>query len=298
MLYSMTGFCTKNITLTTPQGERVECTLLLKSLNGKLFEISCKFPFVLMHLEHEIIKKLKAKLIRGSIYMVAQISNPAALKSAVVFSPQIVEQYIGILSDLKKRYDLQGQLAVSDLIHLPNIFSYNEQFVDQGVVEMVLKAVDELADQMMVVRAQEGKLLEVDIRERLANIKTLFSEVETRAVDVIKMRRDQLLENAQALIAQQSTEARDSQLAALQVQLNRFEVNEEIVRFKTHCDTLEKTLSASTVEKGKKIDFLLQELFREINTLTAKANDATISTLAISIKIELEKAREQTQNIL
>lgn len=298
MLYSMTGFCTKNITLKTPQGEMVECTLLLKSLNGKLFEISCKFPFVLMHLEHEIIKKLKAKLMRGSLYMVAQISNPASLKTAVVFSPQIVEQYIAILGDLKKRYDLQGQLSVSDLIHLPNIFSFHEQFVDQGVAETVLKAIDELADQMMTVRAQEGAQLEVDLKQRLATIKTLFAEVEVRAVDVIKMRREQLMENAQALIAQQSSEARDSQLAALQVQLNRFEVNEEIVRFKTHCENLTKTIADTTTEKGKKIDFLLQELFREINTLTAKANDATISTLVISIKIELEKAREQAQNIL
>jgi uncharacterized protein (TIGR00255 family) len=294
----MTGFCTKNITLTTPQGERVECTLLLKSLNGKLFEISCKFPFVLMHLEHEIIKKLKAKLVRGSVYMVAQISNPASLKTAVVFSPQIVEQYIGILSDLKKRYDLQGQLTVSDLIHLPNIFSFHEEFVDHEVAATVLKAIDELADQMMAVRAQEGAQLEVDLLQRLAAIKTLFAEVETRAVDVIKMRREQLLENAQTLIAQQSSEARDSQLAALQVQLNRFEVNEEIVRFKTHGESLAKTIADKATEKGKKIDFLLQELFREINTLTAKANDAAISTLAISIKIELEKAREQAQNVL
>jgi len=107
-----------------------------------------------------------------------------------------------------------------------------------------------------------------------------------------------MLTQFKTLLKGSPSDIRDQGLQSLYVQLGKYEINEELVRFEAHIDNLQKTLNATKIEKGKKIDFITQELFREINTLSAKANDAKVSSLAISIKLELEKIREQGQNIV
>lgn len=126
-------------------------------------------------------------------------------------------------------------------------------------------------------------------------LRTELAPIEPRAAKVLEMRKATLLDSLKSIINEDNKE---QQLMAISQQLDRMDIHEELQRFTTHLDNLEKVINDSDREKGKKLDFIMQELFREINTLAAKCADSEISSHAINIKVELEKAREQAQNIV
>ncbi len=298
MLVSMTGFSIKTITLVQKNGEALEMTLMLKSLNAKFLEINTKLPFALTHIETDIIKKIKSKLIRGTIYITIQVANPSALKTELQPAYSIVESYLSALNKLQKHFNIPGTITISDFLVLPHIFEFPENLIDPETSSNVLNAIDELADSLMKTRIVEGASMEVDIKTRISRIHELLTKLEACAEEVARQRKDQLLVTFAPTITQEPSEARDAQLQLLNTQLVRYDINEEVVRFSTHLKNLQATIEGPGLEKGKKLDFTTQELFREINTLTSKSSNAEVGSLAIAIKIELEKIREQVQNIL
>lgn len=301
MLTSMTGFGTKSITIQCDSkggAEPVRLTLVLKSLNAKFFEATCKLPFALAHLETEIIKHLREKLIRGSIQFFIQTSQAGALRQSVSPAFDLAENYVAGLREIQKRLHLPGEITVSDVVHIPHVFEQVDIIIDDKIAREIMRAVIESADMVVAARSAEGASLETDIRARIAHIRTLFDVLKKRAVIAVQSKKDQAMATFESVFAQKPGELRDQQLQLLQVQLGRYDINEEIVRFATHLDNLRATIADSMLEKGKKLDFILQELFREINTIGSKANDSELSESVIAIKVELEKIREQTQNIL
>ena len=299
MLTGMTGFATKNITIggDVRTAEPVRLTLMLKSLNAKFFETTCKLPFALAHLETEIVKHLREKFIRGSLQFFIQTSQAGALKQpGPAF--ELAENYVNGLRIIQQRLGLPGEITIADLVHLPHVFEQNDVAIDDKTAREIVHAVDELADLLMQARTDEGASMEADICERIVRIESIFDVLKRRAVIAIQNKKDHAMASFEAVFAQKPGELRDQQLQLLQIQLGRYEINEEIVRFAAHLDNLRATIADPTREKGKKIDFILQELFREINTIGSKANDSELSASVIAIKVELEKIREQAQNIL
>lgn len=310
MLLSMTGFSSLTISLpynkdkeaTPSQNKQIQLTMTLKSLNSRFFEANCKLPYALNFLETDLIKLFKSKLHRGSIYFSMHMANPNALNYKIEPSLETVANYVRAIEHIKIAFPVAGTLSISDLISLPNIFENKEEPIDSNIANLIINAANELIETLDKARKQEGAILAQDLLQRISVIKKLMEELEPRAAQVIENRKNQLLQVISANSGANSGNTEscpESQNLIIYNQLDKIDIHEEIVRFKTHLDNLHTLIeNINIIEKGKKIDFILQELFREINTITSKCSDALISKIAIDIKVELEKAREQAQNIV
>ena len=302
MTLSMTGFSSLTFIVPYPQDEqkesRVHITMTLKSLNARFFEVNCKLPHSLTQLETQVIKLFKSKLLRGNIYFTLHMTNPNALVSSVDPSLSIIASYLRAIEHIQAQYPITGALSVSDLLHLPHIFSSHEEPLSQEIIDFIMGHIHALVGTLEQARLLEGQALENDIRQRIAVIKKYLLELEPRAELVMTQKKEQLFETLRTVLPEGESVPTETHNVALYNQLDKLDIHEEIIRFKAHLENLSAILSEPAHEKGKKIDFTLQELFREINTMTSKGSDALISSLAINIKVELEKAREQAQNIV
>lgn len=296
MIESMTGFTTSDIALPTPEHETAYLTISIKSLNSRFFETTCRLPYMLSSLETELIKRLKQKLTRGHIYLNMSLSNQQCFQTVVQPSLGMAKSHVDALRRIQEHCQLPGAIQVSDLLHIPGIFSTQDAPVNDKVRALIFEGFDQTIEALRKIRRDEGTSLLVDLQNRthtlqqtIEKIKKLFEVTARQRQEEITQKLERLGEN-QELAAQQR--------ALLYQELDRMDLNEEIVRFQTHLQAWSALLSDTSEEKGRKLDFLLQELGREINTVAAKCADSAIGQHAIAIKVELEKCREQIQNIV
>ncbi len=303
MIISMTGFSSRILTINKPgaASQPINLSLSLKTLNSRYFELNCKMPYSLSFLETELLKNFKAKLHRGTIQLGIHLSDPTALTGSIKPAISTARSYVDALEKIKKECAIAGDVTISDLITLPNIFETIETPLDKQVTDQIMTAIDQLVEECTKVRIVEGKALEKDLMNRISAMQKYLDELIPRAQVVMETKKEQLFATLKTALAEagagQST-ITDAQVSAISQQLDRIDIHEEIVRFKTHLKSLSAIISSPDIETGKKLDFTLQELFRETNTIASKCSDAQMSSLAIAIKVELEKAREQAQNIV
>lgn len=297
MVLSMTGFASTTATLTLADGSQINILINIKTLNSRFFETTCKLSYTLGHLETKLIRTLKAKLLRGHTYLTMHVQNPQVLKGSVQPSVAIIEGYVQAIDQIKKKIAVEGTVTVSDLLRLPDVFEMEEKTIDKDFEKQLFQIIDQLIQQVIETRVQEGTILERDLRERFATMNKEIEEIEKAAHSLIQKKKEEI---AQAMreIEQQESESAEARIGALYAALDKMDIHEEIVRFKSHLANIIKQLDADNPEKGKRLDFTLQELAREINTLSSKCSNAAISAQAINVKVELEKSREQTQNIV
>lgn len=300
----MTGFSSTILSLPrkTEVGgveQSLQLSMTLKTLNSRFFECTCKMPYSLAFLEPELIKYFKSKLYRGTVVFTIHLSDPAALTGSIEPSLGAVQGYTTAINQIKKAFNLEGALTINDLITLPNIFETKEAPLDQVTIDAIMAAVEQLTTILQEMRIAEGKALAQDLQSRIKAIKGYMEKLEPRALEVMEQKKAHLFSTLKSAMnethQEQTTEA---QTMFVYNQLERIDIHEEIVRFRTHLDSLAAIITSEEIETGKKLDFTLQELFREINTMASKCNDSIISALAINVKVELEKSREQAQNIV
>lgn len=292
----MTGFASKAITLTAADGAQTQVNLSLKSLNSRYFEATCKMPHALQQLETRTIQLLKKELLRGHVYFTVYLADQAFLQSQVKPALSTAKNYIDALRTIQNSYNIEGHITMGDLVRLP-IFSIEEREIDTTAEQQIMSAIKELIKALQKVRAQEGSSLKKDLEARQAAVAKEINAIEKAADTVMSDRKIAILKKLAELDLQEE-EYTNMRRNALYHELDKIDVHEEIVRFKTHLGALDQILKADYPEKGRRIDFTLQELGREINTIAAKCSDATIGSMAINVKVELEKAREQAQNIV
>ena len=297
MVLSMTGFASTTATLTLQDGSQINILINIKTLNSRFFETTCKLSYTLSHLETKLIRSLKTKLLRGHTYLTMHVQNPQALKGAVQPSVAIIEGYVQAIDQIKKKVNIEGTVTVSNLLQLPNVFETEEKTIDKSFEKQLFQIIDRLVQQVIETRTQEGTILKRDLRERFTAMDKEMKAIEKAAHLLIQNKKKEIAQ-AKLDIEEQKSEAAETHMSSLYIALDKMDIHEEIVRFKSHLASIIKQLDAKNPEKGKRLDFTLQELAREINTLSSKCSDATISSQAINIKVELEKSREQTQNIV
>lgn len=293
----MTGFSSHTFELTI-NGRSVSVTMLIKSVNSRFFECICKLPYALAVVETEFVKHIKARLHRGTITVTFHITNPDVLHGTIKPALSSIEQYVKAIGEIQNKFSLEGNLSIHDILSLPNIFEPTQELADKQLTKDLLAHLDNALASLEHERQREGAVLEKDLLARLAILNKNMQEIETRSSKILKERKKQLSQELAQLSSALSPETKEQQLLLLQNQLDKMDIHEEIVRFTAHLQNMHTTLADKAVEKGKKLDFIVQELMREINTLTAKCADTVISNLAISSKVELEKMREQIQNIV
>ncbi|HLB40417.1 MAG TPA: YicC/YloC family endoribonuclease [Candidatus Babeliales bacterium] len=304
MLRSMTGFVSQNLALAVDSGEDCQVTINLKSLNSRFFEVTCKLPTALSAYETEYSKLLKELLGRGQIYLTIQTSKPNLLQTQLTPDLKLVQAYLAAIQTLKQHTAITGDLTVSQLLTIPNVFNVTEAPLGTQLRDRIFTTLRTLCQALNSEREREGQALAQDLLQITARIKTHMQQIAQLFNSSFAQHKAQL----QAKLAEQQKQA---ELNGGNVQplpgqnpdylhylLDKLDIHEELTRFNDHLQQLQAVIQNSNPAKGKQLDFTLQECMREINTLSAKANHAPISALAVEIKVEIEKAREQVQNVV
>jgi uncharacterized protein (TIGR00255 family) len=291
MLKSMTGFgrAEKNV------GDRT-FLIDIKSLNGKQFELSLKLPSVLKPFEFDIRRLLSEKLIRGSVDCNISLKDTGHAKP-VTINTDLAKAYYKPLAELSAALNLDPSHILSTLVKLPEVITPSSETLsdaDWNNFKNVLMAAIEDLD---FHRQDEGKSLEEDLASRIQNILKQQEEVaRLEPLRQVKIREGitRLLEEN---VGKENYDGNRLEQELIYY-IEKIDISEEQVRLKNHCDYFRTLLNEPEESKGKKLSFILQEIGREINTTGSKAYDSTIQKCVVSMKDELEKAKEQVLNVL
>lgn len=217
-------------------------------------------------------------------------------KACVRYNEELAKEYLKNLRQIGAEFGIEDDIRTSTLARFPEVLVLEEQTIDESeLVDMLTEAVDIAAKQFVETRITEGAHLEQDLIAKLDGMLALVSEVEKRMPDVVAEYRKKLTDKVQELLG--DTKIDESVLATeLVIFADRICVDEETVRLRAHINHMKDTL-ASGENIGRKLDFIAQEMNREANTILSKANDLQASNIAIDLKTEIEKVREQIQNI-
>lgn len=307
MIFSMTGFSSKIFTLSdqndcSKTSKDLSLTISLKSLNSRFFEFNCKIPFWLSSIETDLIKHIKSNLHRGNVFLSIYAANGNNIVTEVEPSIAIISNYLRAIDQIKTSFNVEGSISLKDILALPNIFEAKEFAPNQELINKVTTEIDLLVKALIEARKNEGLFIEKDLKTRLKLIKSLLKDLEEKAAKFFAEKKASLAKKAEALKEEilnlKNLDQTFFQNLTAYNQLDKIDIHEEITRFDYGVKNLTSLLNSKDIQKGKKIDFIIQELFREINTVSSKSSDAEINRLAIDIKVELEKIREQAQNVL
>ncbi len=291
MLKSMTAFGRASGEL--PCGS---LTIEIKSVNHRYLDIGLRLPKKYTILEERIRKKIAAQFFRGRIELVLQINGDAIRVQNLELDTGLAAVYHRILGRLKEQFDLKGEIELSLMASFKDLILIKEEEIDVAkdwdIIEPVLNEGMGSVEQM---RIEEGRALYADLIKRLDLFSSLVNDIQDHIPEVIKVCRDKLQERIKTLLV--DIEVDPIRLAQeVAIMADRSDVTEELVRIRSHIDQFRR-LTGTDVAVGRKLDFLIQEMHREANTIGSKAGDAFISHKVVDIKCELEKMREQVQNI-
>jgi uncharacterized protein (TIGR00255 family) len=267
-----------------------------KSVNHRFLEIALRTPASLYPLEMEYKKKIAERFKRGRIDVSIRLEGESNDTSKVNLNMDIAQGYFDVLSRLKTEFNIQEPISLKNLINFRDIFTPPaETQLDADLLNSVEKMLHEALTILVNMRQDEGIVLFSDMQMRLQAIDEIMGKIQLRAPQVVLEYQKRLSERIKDLTAGLELDAvRLAQEVA--VMADRCDITEEIVRMQSHIGQFEALLQSDEAE-GRKIDFLLQEMNREINTIGSKGNDLEIARQVIEVKSELGKLREQAQNI-
>jgi uncharacterized protein (TIGR00255 family) len=292
MVYSMTGFGRAE----TQINDRL-ISVEIKSLNGKQLDINTRLSPVLRAYELDIRNLMANQLLRGTIDIAINVKQGGAAKPMVV-NTELATYYYHSICQIAHELGLpQEQHMLSTIVRMPEVVTVDQDILSKSEWETVCSIIGEAAQTLMAHRKSEGAMLQQDLKTHIKNIADLLAEVlplETQRTEKLRLKLKQSLQEMQ--LPTQIDQNRFEQ--ELIYYIERIDINEEKTRLKQHCNYFLETLHLPDIAKGKKLGFILQEIGREINTLGSKANDAAIQKIVVQMKDELEKAKEQSLNVL
>ena len=291
MIKSMTGYG-RVVALLDGRNIAVEA----KSVNHRFLEISLRTPSALFPLEMEYKKKIGERFKRGRIDVSIRLEGEGADTSKVNLNLEIAHNYFDVLNRLKDEFHFQEPITLKSLTGFRDIFSPpSETELSPDFLSQVEKNLQEALSMLANMRQDEGMALYSDMQMRLKVITEIMETIRLRAPQVVLEYQKRLADRIKELTAGLALD--DARLAQeVAIMADRCDITEELVRMQSHISQFETLLQSEDAE-GKKIDFLLQEMNREINTIGSKSNDAEITRQVIEAKSELGKLREQAQNI-
>ncbi len=294
MIYSMTGFGRARREMDG-FGLEVE----VRSVNHRHLDLRVRLPRILADQESALKKRIQAGLSRGKVDVTANLTM-ADSATTLEIDHEIVAQYVEASNVLRERHALGEPLSVASLLGLPGVTRVVEAEVDsEALVAPLREAIDEALEAMIVMRAAEGESLAVEFDGRLSRIEALAQAFERRSGEVLVVAKQRLIKRAEQ-IKRDVGLLDDARLhQEIVIAADRLDITEELVRLQSHVAQFRETLASADRGKpvGRRLDFLLQELGREANTVGSKASDAPLAQDVVELKTELERIREQVQNI-
>ena len=287
----MTGFGRCEV-----QREARKFTVELKGVNHRYLDINIRMPKKLNFFETAIRTLLKSYVTRGKVDIFITYEDSTQNQMAVKYNSSIAAEYLKYLRQMAEEFGLEDDIRVSTLSRYPEVFTMEEQTEDEEELWNGLKeALEGAFSHFVETRTAEGENLKKDILDKLSNLEVLIGYIEERSPQIIQEYRTKLEEKVHELL--EDTQIEDSRIAAEVVLFaDKICTDEEVVRLKSHIRHMRSTLEEEE-GIGRKLDFIAQEMNREANTILSKANDLEVSNHAISLKTEIEKIREQIQNI-
>ena len=291
MVKSMTGY---GRAVETVNGR--EFTVELRSVNNRYLDCNVKLPRSLTFAEEAVKQAVKATISRGKVDVFITVRSESASDVKISLNAAMVEGYLNAMKQMVSDYGVQDDISVSVIARMPEVFSVEKPEVDEeqlladlmGVVKQALANYD-------AMRAAEGKALEADLRSRGNTILELVAQVEAGNVQTVNDYRTRLYNKLKEVLA--NTAIDESRiLTEAAIFADKVAVDEETVRLRSHLEQMNNMLTTGGAI-GRKLDFLLQEMNRESNTIGSKCSDVKLARIVVDIKAELEKIREQTQNI-
>ncbi|MDH4163442.1 MAG: YicC family protein [Nitrospirota bacterium] len=292
MIRSMTGFGRGD-----QSGERGGYSVEMRSVNNRYLDVQVKTPRNLGALEPRIRKAVQGSFARGRIDVFVNRTGSDAAAVKLTADHHLAEQYLTIVRELQHRFSLPGEVSVATVLGLPDVISREDSSDDpEALWSMLAPALDQAMERLRTMRSDEGAALAGDIAGRLESIASMTSVVRDRAPETVEQARRRMTETVARILKEQPDPQRIAQEIAILAE--RTDVTEELTRLDSHLTQFRRLLAGTDGDPvGRKLDFLIQEMGREVNTIASKAMDSHIAMTVVTMKAELEKIREQVQNI-
>ena len=292
MLKSMTGFGQVEASSNLHK-IRIE----IRSVNHRYLEISAKLPGILKSFERKAFEELKKNFSRGKFELFLNLdSNTSQPIKEIELDLRLAENYIKVLKELKDIYSLSGEITVSDVAKLRDIFILKESQDDESCIDRLFEsALSQAISAIRESRISEGIIIEKDMRKRVLDILKSVQQIDEKKESFLLAYKDKLQERIKKI-----SSGIEIDPAKIEEQIVLFaeksDITEEVLRAKTHLENFLK-LFKECEPVGRKMDFYIQEINREINTMSSKSSSVIVSETAVIVKAELEKIREQVQNV-
>ena len=293
MIKSMTGFGRSEYS----DGKR-NIIVEIKSVNHRYFDISIKMPRRYAFAEDKVKNAVKDKIRRGKVDVSIMVENITENDVNIKLNTMVAKQYYDNLMELRENFDVSGDITLQFLSTLPDVMKAIPDVEDEEeITKAILIPVAEAAANLEAMRAVEGEKLAEDLIAKGAHVKEILDQIAERAPQVAANYTEKLRARITELIGGSVQVPEDRILVEAAIFADKCAIDEEITRLNSHLVQLKDIITKSTQPDGKKLDFLVQEMNREANTIGSKANDITITGHMLDIKSEIEKIREQVQNI-
>jgi uncharacterized protein (TIGR00255 family) len=290
MVVSMTGFGRSKA-----ESAQHAVTVEMKSVNHRFCEITIRMPRQLLKLEEKIKKYLRQYIKRGRVEIFVIIEGAGVLKRSIHVDWNLVEDYYQIINKLKEKYQLNGDIQISDFLRKEELMVIEEREEENEELEnLVFQTIEEAVQNLMKMRILEGEQLQKDLQIQLNKIQAVIQKIQSLAPRVSKQYQERLEKKVKEAAADKVDEARI--LSEVAILADKADINEECVRLFSHIKQFSQLLDQDE-PIGRRLDFIIQEMNREVNTIGSKANDSEIAANVIELKSCLEKMKEQVQNI-
>ena len=292
MIKSMTGFGRCEVS----EGER-KFTVEMKGVNHRYLDVNIRMPKKLNFFETAIRNLLKQSIQRGKVDIFITYEDLSENQMSLKYNEKLAGEYMDYFSQMEESFSLDNDIRVSTLLRCPEVLTMEEQAVDDEELWNGLKrALEGAASQFVESRTLEGEHLRNDIIKKLDGMLDLVGYIEERAPKIIAQYREKLENKVRELLS--DTQIEEGRIAAeVVIFADKICTDEEVVRLRSHVVHMKETLKSEENGIGRKLDFIAQEMNREANTILSKANDLEVSNVGIDLKTEIEKVREQIQNI-
>lgn len=291
MIKSMTGYGRAVASINSR-----EFTVELRSVNNRYLDCSVKVPRSLSFAEEAVKQAVKASVSRGKVDVFISVRSEASDDTTITLNKAVLEGYLAAMKQMASEFAVQDDISVSTLSRLPEVFSVEKPQVDEEqLLQDLMSVVNQALAGYDAMRCAEGQALDADLRSRGNTILELVAQVEQGNAQTVTDYRARLESKLREVLA--STNIDESRiLTEAAIFADKVAVDEETVRLRSHLTQMNEMLTNGGAV-GRKLDFLLQEMNREANTIGSKCTDVRLARIVVDIKAELEKIREQTQNI-
>jgi uncharacterized protein (TIGR00255 family) len=291
MISSMTGFGRAQISR-----DGIDVSVEIKSLNSRFLEINLKLPAIVQPKEFEIKELIRRRISRGKITVTIDFKVNPSVQSPIKVNFDFVGAYVKALRELKRKFKVKGEIKLEHLLSLPNIFDVNSFDISEEQWEILKEGIEKALENLIESRCKEGEQLAEDIEKRVKMIFEKVDLIQKLSEENLRERQKKLRERVHEIFSDVEFD-RNRLEAELLILADKLDVTEECIRLKSHVNVFLEVMKSDDVAVGKRLNFILQEMLREATTIGAKTDDVEVTYLVVVIKEEIEKIREQLQNV-